>query len=611
MSSYGATLEDILHEIEGEKRFRGLGYPHLLSLAAIQYFVFKDKDTDRLKKDFLTDEKNDIGFDAIVSLSDVYGQAGEGLVIIRSKYEDDITADEIEGEWRKILDTIQKSKNGKTKDVKDEVPSALSIAVQANEEIEIIFMTSASSANKSSIESKIADLNDEDDAVQAKVYFGDDLLEQKGFVSDPNICVDMYSLDLWKGVGSDQSSLLEYEFDNLKGKIVSVSARSLKNLAQKHINKGLLEGNLRFYIKEKRVDERIDDTIENESDEFWFLNNGITIFTEDAEIKDHKLNLKKFSIVNGGQTTVRLKEKFHENTDFPIVCKVITFESDDDDEKNKMKLKIASASNTQKRIKPQDQYSNDEEQRELQKLLEKQTPPVFYKIKSGNLSQEKMKDKKVEKWQKVDIRKMTRILCSMRLARPDEAFARPDDIFAVKDNLYKKIFHSDTRDIAFIVDALRLCSFWEEWSKKWLDDNKKWLEENPKQGKGQNAEISEVEAIKKSCWHTLAVIHLAIKEVRGDLDLNRVNENHKWEDEIAREVTTGSFIKREYKDAEEKYKKLFHLISDKIASKFSSEMGKKLKNKDAWLSLSKSYFIKVRELPHVQELIQDLFITKK
>ena len=599
MSSYN-TVEDVLHEIEGEKKFKGLKYPQLLSLAAIQYFVFKDKDTDRLKKDFLTDGKNDGGVDAIVSLSGVYGQAGEGLVIIQSKYTDNITAGEIEGEWRKIMGTIQKIKNGKTKDIKDEVSSVLSIAVQANEEIEIIFMTSASKANKSSIDSKIADLNDEDDAVQAKVYFGDDLLEQKEFVSDPNICVDMGSLNLWKGVGSGQPSFLEYEFDNLKGKIVSVSARSLKNLAEKHINKGLLEGNLRFYIKEKRVDERIDDTIENESNEFWFLNNGITIFTEGAEIEDHKLNLKKFSIVNGGQTTVRLKEKFHENTDFPIVCKVITFESDDDDEKNKMKLKIASASNTQKRIKPQDQHSNDEEQRELQKWLEKQTPPVFYKIKSGSVSQEKMKDKKVEKWQKIDIRKMTRLLCSMRLARPDEAFARPDDIFSIGDDLYKRIFHSGTRDIPFIVDAVRLCSVWENWSKKWLIDNK-----------DPDVKTLEEEAVKKSCWHTLAVIHLAIKEMRGDLDRKKINETHKWEDEIAREVKTDSFIKCEYEDAREKYDELFYFISSKVVTIFSSEIGKKLKNKDAWNELSKSCLNDLREFSGWRELIQDLFITKK
>lgn len=599
MSSYN-TVEDVLHEIEGEKKFKGLKYPQLLSLAAIQYFVFKDKDTDRLKKDFLTDGKNDGGVDAIVSLSGVYEQAGEGVVIIQSKYTDNITAGEIEGEWRKIMGTIQKIKEGDTKNVKDEVSSVLSIAVKANEEIEIIFMTSASSANKSSIESKIADLNDEDDAVQAKAYFGNDLLEQKEFVSDPNICVDMGSLDLWKGTGSNQSSFLEHDFDNLKGKIVSVSARSLKILAEKHIKKGLLEGNLRSYIKEKRVDERIDYTIENEPDEFWFLNNGITIFTEGVEIEDYKLNLKNFSIVNGGQTTFRLKEVFHKNGDFPIVCKVITFESDDDDEKNKMKLKIASASNTQKRIKPQDQHSNDREQRDLKELLEKQDPPVFYKIKSGNLFQEKMKGKSVEKWQKIDIKKMTRILCATRLARPDEAFARPDDIFRIKDDLYERIFHSGIRDIPFIVDAVRLCSIWEDWSKKWLVDNK-----------DPDVKTREEEAVTKSCWHTLAVIHLAIKEMRGDLDRKKINETHKWEDEIAREVKTDSFIKSEYEDAREKYDELFYFISSKVVTIFSSEIGKKLKNRDAWNELSKSCLSDLREFSSWRELIQDLFITKK
>ena len=613
MSSYN-TVEDILHEIEGEKKFRGLKYPQLLSLAAIQYFVFKDKDTDRLKKDFLTDGKNDGGFDAIVPLFDIYGKAGEGLVIIQSKYTDNITAGEIEAEWRKIMGTIEKIKGKNTKDIKDAVSSAIWDALKANEKIDVIFMVSAQGANKPNIHEKIEELLDEtgDDKIQATIYFGDDLLEQRELVSDTNICVERDSLELWKG-SNGEPSILEYEFGNLKGKIVNVSAQSLKHIAEKHITKGLLEGNLRFHTPEKKVDAGIDDTIVKEPDIFWFRNNGITIFSDSVEIEGDQLNIENFSIVNGGQTTARLKRTLHQDTDFPIICKVITYEGDDEDRKNEMRADIAIASNTQKIIKHQDKHSNDGEQRALQSWLEDLDPPIYYEIKRGDLSKKRTQGKKLKKWQKIDFKKMAQIICAMKLARPDEAFGRPMNIFSGANDFYERIFDPYARDIPFIVDAIRLCSYYDDWSKKWLAEHKSQSDkvlEKEEDIKKEAIKNARFEAIKNARFHVLAVISLAIKEMRGDLDMRK-----SWESQIAEKVVMGSFMKHKDEDVkgdvEKNYHVLFHRISKEVALNLRFEIAKKLKNKDEWEALGASCLEDARVLPEWKQPIQDLFITKK
>lgn len=88
--------------------------------------------------------------------------------------------------------------------------------------------------------------------------------------------------------------------------IGSVSSKELLRLNQKYDNE-LFAGNVRLFLGEKKggINEQIIKTAKDRPGQFWALNNGITIVADSAEPDKDKsqLTLKRFSIVNGCQTT--------------------------------------------------------------------------------------------------------------------------------------------------------------------------------------------------------------------------------------------------------------------------------------------------------------------
>ncbi len=82
-------------------------------------------------------------------------------------------------------------------------------------------------------------------------------------------------------------------------------------LARLHMIYGnqLFEGNVRLFIGERKggINEKIVDTAQSRPGDFWALNNGITIVADNFELAfGTKYFLRRFSIVNGCQTTVSL-----------------------------------------------------------------------------------------------------------------------------------------------------------------------------------------------------------------------------------------------------------------------------------------------------------------
>jgi hypothetical protein len=104
----------------------------------------------------------------------------------------------------------------------------------------------------------------------------------------------------------------------------SVTALELQRLYSNHKDK-LFAGNIRLFLGARKggINEQIIKTAQSAPGNFWALNNGITIVADNAEIQtpdsdddvaeegsDERpssvLNLKRFSIVNGCQTTSSL-----------------------------------------------------------------------------------------------------------------------------------------------------------------------------------------------------------------------------------------------------------------------------------------------------------------
>jgi hypothetical protein len=98
----------------------------------------------------------------------------------------------------------------------------------------------------------------------------------------------------------------------------AVQASELFRLHQKHKN-NLFEGNVRLFIGERKggINEKIIETGQARPGDFWALNNGITIVAdsfEPIENEQNKFLLRRFSIVNGCQTTVSLSKAIERNS---------------------------------------------------------------------------------------------------------------------------------------------------------------------------------------------------------------------------------------------------------------------------------------------------------
>lgn len=95
----------------------------------------------------------------------------------------------------------------------------------------------------------------------------------------------------------------------------SVPASELARLHNKYKNQ-LFEGNVRLFIGERKggINEKIVETAHTRPGEFWALNNGITIVADNFEqVAGNKYMIRRFSVVNGCQTTVSLARAFEKD----------------------------------------------------------------------------------------------------------------------------------------------------------------------------------------------------------------------------------------------------------------------------------------------------------
>lgn len=86
------------------------------------------------------------------------------------------------------------------------------------------------------------------------------------------------------------NNVLNYTFDKISGIMVNISSLSLVKMYNKYKDNGLLDLNLKKYVRNKTVDEGIKNTLDKDRDNFWFYNNGPTIVCEDFRLDGYTLN---------------------------------------------------------------------------------------------------------------------------------------------------------------------------------------------------------------------------------------------------------------------------------------------------------------------------------
>lgn len=130
----------------------------------------------------------------------------------------------------------------------------------------------------------------------------------------------------------------------------------------------LFDSNVRDFMGLNRVNEDIKATLENEdSPDFWWLNNGITILATSATVVGKTIHLENIQIVNGLQTTESIYKYFatgasdrHERS---VLVKVIV------SNEKEIRDAIIRATNNQTNVELSALHATDKIQRDIEDIL--------------------------------------------------------------------------------------------------------------------------------------------------------------------------------------------------------------------------------------------------
>ena len=221
--------------------------------------------------------------------------------------------------------------------------------------------------------------------------------------------------------------------------------------------RSIFESNVRDYQGSVNVNIGIKATLENKnSDNFWYLNNGVTIITPKATLAGKRLTIEDPQIVNGLQTSHEIFKHFSsleetESDDRLILVRIISEENEDSRDS------IIRATNSQRSIPPASLRSSDEVHRNIEDFL--RSKGYFYDRKKNYYKNLGMPVAKI-----VSIPHMAQIMMSVFLLKPHVARSRPSTLIN-NDEEYKKIFNPKNPIIIYL-RAVEIMKSVEKYLKK-------------------------------------------------------------------------------------------------------------------------------------------------
>lgn len=199
--------------------------------------------------------------------------------------------------------------------------------------------------------------------------------------------------------------------------------------------RSIFESNVRDYQGSVIVNSGIRQTLQNsESDDFWYLNNGVTIITPKAVLAGKQLTIEDPQIVNGLQTSHEIYQHFSDNNldcidNRNVLVRIIC------EQNEAARDRIIRATNSQTAIPPMSLRSSDEIHRNIEDFLKANG---FYYDRKKNF----YKNKGMPISQIISIPYIAQAMMSIILLKPDQARARPSTLLN-SDSEYRKIFSLD------------------------------------------------------------------------------------------------------------------------------------------------------------------------
>ena len=160
-------------------------------------------------------------------------------------------------------------------------------------------------------------------------------------------------------------------------------------------NPKIFAPNIRMFLGDSDVNKELEMTLKNNSEKFFYFNNGVTILCNSVEktraggqSRDSGLfKCTGVSIVNGAQTVGTIGEVFQKNPEEVegayVLVKMISLQDCPHD----FDREITKATNTQNKIESRDFVSQDMEQIRIQRELA--IEDIHYSFKKGDVIEEK------------------------------------------------------------------------------------------------------------------------------------------------------------------------------------------------------------------------------
>lgn len=503
--------------INGNLFDNGISDDLIFGTVCYKYFYNDGKFDKTDFKNAFTDGANDGGIDLIaVNENDI----SKSLVLIQSKNIQDFNSkDEIKDVFTKMSQTVNDFKNEKigsyNKNLRRIYREKYDDANDdSNFSIELVLFLGLDKPEKRKEEilnhlSKVKELED----FEISIFYKNEIEHQIESFEDGQRYVSEGKVEIYKEHG--------YIQNGSNGILVNISALSIRKLYDKYRDQGLFEQNFRYFVKNKKIDDQINDSLKNKRDLFWFLNNGIIIGCKDFSIDGDNVKLNDFSIVNGCQTSTLLGSYKgpDEDLDFPIPCKIVKPDKNGEDYFNLFISQIAEASNSQKPISDRDLKSNQPEQRRIQRFLSESDPKIYIEIKRGEGI---LRKKGVQPWQKLKNDTLGQLILSVLLQQPGTARSSKKKIFADRAT-YNKIFKRN-QDKLTIVDILKLSHYYDEYVKT------------------VNLTENASNVAKNGKLSILALIGFLIKNDRKLLDLSLSVDKGEWVSDVTSDNLEGELF---------------------------------------------------------------------
>lgn len=331
----------------------------------------------------IVDGFNDNGIDAVaVSNGKFY--------LVQSKWHKDGKGSITRGDNQKFLKGIKDLLSGKfdrfNEKIKNKEPEITNAMFNASTRFILVLALLGQRQLGTEVERDIQDFlndnNEVEDVISYKPFPLTDIYQAlaRG-VADAPINIDGLEIQDW---GQIAEPFIAY--------YGQVSATTIAEWYEKFGSR-LFAPNIRMYLGETDVNKNISETLENEPDNFWYFNNGITVLCESIQKKPYGGNTRQFGIfecqgivvVNGAQTVGSIARTASKDAKLLDSAKLLVRLISLQNCPETFAQQITRANNTQNRIEARDFVSLDKNQERLQ--VELRVDNIDYSYKAGDTPQ--------------------------------------------------------------------------------------------------------------------------------------------------------------------------------------------------------------------------------